>query len=92
VEKHHQSAWGGRGMSDQSELEQRIHRKIVEEAPEHPLMAPVHLAGCEHIASCFMVRRSTVREWKRAGAPIARIGNRLTAEYNQLMMWLVRHS
>ena len=61
-------------------------------APEVPILVPVHLAGCQHIADCFMVSRETVRQWKRAGAPIAVIGGRLTAEYNMLMRWHVKQS
>lgn len=64
----------------------------METAPEVPLLAPVHLSGCQAIADCFMVNRATVRLWRKAGAPIAMIGGRLTAEYNMLMHWHVRRA
>ena len=56
------------------------------------VIAPVHLAGCGEIAACFAVNRATVRQWRKAGAPIAVIGGRLTAEYNMLMHWHVRRA
>jgi hypothetical protein len=65
---------------------------IRDAAPEVPLLAPVHLAGCQAIADCFLVNRATVRQWKKAGAPIVKIGGRLTAEYNMLMNWHVKQS
>ena len=71
---------------------ERLRQIIRDVAPEVPILIPVHLAGCQHIADSFMVNRSTVRAWKKAGAPIAVIGGRLTAEYNMLMHWHVRQS
>ncbi len=61
-----------------------------EELRGMPVLVPVHLAGCQAIADCFMVNRGTVRQWMKAGAPIALIGGRLSCEYNMLMHWLVR--
>jgi hypothetical protein len=55
-------------------------------------MLPIHLSSCQVIAENLMVNRATVRKWKAAGAPIARIGGRLTCEYNSLMAWLVRQT
>jgi hypothetical protein len=74
--------------------DEREHlRQIVRDAePETPMMLPIHLAGCQNIADCFMVNRETVRLWKKAGAPIAMIGGRLTCEYNMLMHWHVKQS
>ena len=69
-----------------------LRKVIMDAAPEIPVLAPVHLAGCQHIADIFMVNRNTVRQWKQAGAPIAVIGGRFTAEYNMLMHWHVRQS
>jgi len=69
-----------------------LRKVIMDAAPEIPVLVPIHLAGCQHIADSFMVNRKTVRQWKRAGAPIAVIGGRLTAEYNMLMHWHVRQS
>ncbi|MDR3176677.1 MAG: hypothetical protein LBU06_09125 [Desulfovibrio sp.] len=65
---------------------------IMDAAPELPIVVPIHLSTCQYIADCFMVNRTTVRQWKKAGAPIALIGGRLACEYNQLMAWLVRRS
>lgn len=68
-------------------------REVVRDAaPEIPILIPIHLSGCQAIADCFMVNRETVRQWKHAGAPIAMIGGRLTAEYNMLMHWHVKQS
>ncbi len=69
-----------------------LREAIREAAPEIPILVPIHLSGCQAIADCFMVNRQTVREWRKAGAPIAMIGGRLTAEYNMLMHWHVRQS
>lgn len=69
-----------------------LREALMNTAPGFPVLAPVHLSGCQAIADCFMVNRATVRQWKRAGAPIAFIGGRLTAEYNMLMHWHVRRS
>lgn len=65
---------------------------LMETVPEFLAVFPCHLSGCQEIADCFMVNRQTVREWRKAGAPIAMIGGRLTAEYNMLMHWHVRQS
>ena len=65
---------------------------IREAAPEVSMLVPVHLAGCQVIADCFLVNRTTVRQWRKAGAPIAMIGGRLTTEYNMLMHWHVKQS
>ena len=69
-----------------------LREAIREASPELPFMIPCHLSGCQEIADVFMVNRQTVREWRKAGAPIAMIGGRLTAEYNMLMHWHVRQS
>jgi hypothetical protein len=69
-----------------------LRQAVRNAAPEVPLLVPIHLSGCQNIADCFLVNRETVRAWKRAGAPIALIGGRLTAEYNMLMHWHVRQS
>ena len=78
-------------MSQHSEREY-LRQVIRDSAPEVPILVPIHLAGCQSIADNFLVNRATVRAWKRAGAPIAVIGGRLTAEYNMLMHWHVRQS
>ena len=72
----------------------RAHlRRIVREAaPKNPALLPVHLSGCQKIASTFMVGRGTVRRWRDAGAPITMIGKRLTTEYNTLMAWLLKRA
>ena len=59
---------------------------------ETVVVAPVHLSGCQNIADVFQVSRPTVRQWVEAGAPIARIGGRLVAEYNALMHWHTRRA
>ena len=64
----------------------------MEDVQEFPAVMPIHMAGCQEIADCFMVNRATVRQWRKAGAPIAIIGGRLTCEYNMLMLWHVRRS
>lgn len=69
-----------------------LREALMEAVPEVPVLVPIHLSGCQAIADCFMVNRATVRQWKRAGAPIAVIGGRLTAEYNMLMHWHVRRA
>jgi len=74
--------------SERENLRQAIRDAI----PEVPILIPIHLAGCRHIADAFLVSRATVRAWKRAGAPIAVIGGRLTTEYNMLMHWHVKRS
>ena len=78
-------------MSRHNEREY-LRRVIKNAAPEVPILVPIHLSGCQHIADSFWVNRATVRAWKRAGAPIAVIGGRLTAEYNTLMQWHVKRS
>ena len=65
---------------------------LMETVPQFLAVFPCHLSGCQEIADVFMVNRQTVREWRKAGAPIAMIGGRLTAEYNMLMHWHVRRS
>ena len=69
-----------------------LKQRIMEDSPEVPVMAAIHLTKCQEIADVFLVNRSTVRQWKKNGAPIAVIGGRLTAEYNMLMAWHVRRS
>ena len=69
-----------------------LREAIREDSPELPFMIPCHLSGCQAIADCFLVNRQTVRGWRDAGAPIATIGGRLTAEYNMLMHWHVRQA
>ena len=71
---------------------EHLRQAIRDATPELPILVPVHLSGCQNIADCFLVNRKTVRSWKRAGAPIALIGGRLTAEYNMLMHWHVKQS
>ena len=78
-------------MAGQKERDS-LRESLWESATESPIIAPVHLSGCQAIADCFMVNRATVRQWKTAGAPIAMIGGRLTAEYNMLMLWHIRQS
>ena len=63
---------------------------LMEDVPEFPAVVPIHMASCQTIADVFMVNRETVRGWRDAGAPIAMIGGRLTAEYNMLIHWHVR--
>lgn len=69
-----------------------LREAIRDAAPEIPVLVPIHLSGCQEIADVFMVNRQTVREWRKAGAPIAMLGGRLTAEYNMLMHWHVRRA
>jgi len=76
-------------MSRHSEY---LRKVIMDAAPEVPILVSIHLAGCQQIADVFLVNRQTVRQWKKAGAPIAVIGGRLTAEYNMLMHWHVKQS
>ena len=78
-------------MATQKERDS-LREALWETATELPIIASVHLSGCQAIADCFMVNRATVRQWKAAGAPIAMIGGRLTAECNMLMLWHVRQS
>lgn len=53
-----------------------------------PIFAPVHLRGAEEIAQVFGVTVDRVREWRRKGAPIVRIGKRYQASYFDLWEWL----
>ena len=78
-------------MSSRSDRE-CLRLCLMDATPEVSIVVPVHLAGCEAIADCFLVNRKAVRAWKRAGAPIVVIGGRLTAEYNMLMNWHINHS
>ena len=66
--------------------------------PSTVIVVPVHLgvpksegelSGADAIAATFGVRRDTVIGWRRDGAPIVLVGNKLQAEYNALMQWLV---
>ena len=70
----------------------QLREMLMEAVPEFLAVYPLHLSGCQEIASVFMVNRETVRRWRDAGAPIAMIGGRLTCEYNMLMYWHVRRS
>ena len=72
--------------------QESLRKMLMEDVPEFPAVVPLHISGCQDIADVFMVNRQTVREWRKAGAPIAMIGGRLTCEYNMLMHWHVRRS
>ena len=50
-----------------------------------------HLCGMRSIARTFGVSRSTVRAWRRAGAPISHVGKSYQASYYELWNWLKEH-
>lgn len=52
-------------------------------------VAPLHLRGADRIAQQFGVKRQTVVQWKKSGAPMALVGRTYMAEYSALMAWLV---
>ena len=58
-------------------------------ADNPPVLAPVHLAGADAIATAFRVRRDEVLSWAAAGAPISRDPRtgRYDGEYNRIQVW-----
>ena len=50
-----------------------------------------HLCGSRSIAGVFGVGRSTIRAWKKAGAPIYIVGHCYQANYAELWEWLQKH-
>ena len=54
------------------------------------VIAPVHLKSLADICATFSKSRETVKGWYDEGAPIAFDGERYSAEYNSLQVWLVR--
>jgi len=53
---------------------------------------PVHLKGARGIGEAFGVKRDTVAEWARLGAPVIIIGGRYQADYHSLWDWLIKNS
>lgn len=64
-------------------------KELSETMPQVVLVAPVHLRNMAEICTTFGKKRGTVKKWYAEGAPIAYDGSQYSAEYNQLMTWLV---
>ena len=71
------------GKSDKIEMSQTM--------PQVVLVAPVHMKTMSEICATFGKKRDTVKKWYAKGAPIAYDGAQYSAEYNQLMAWLVHN-
>jgi excisionase family DNA binding protein len=61
-------------------------------AENESIFAPVHMRGAEEIAEVFGVKRDTVVEWYRNGAPIHMIGKKYQANYAELWDWLKKNA
>ena len=55
------------------------------------VVAPVHLKKLSDICATLGKTRDTVKSWYGKGAPIAYDGVQYSAEYNQLVTWLVNN-
>ena len=58
---------------------------------EAPVYVPVHMKGAGEIASVFGVKRETVVQWHKDGAPIRKIGKKYQAQYGQLWDWILEN-
>jgi len=64
------------------------------------IVLPVHLGhspdkgeyqGAEAIAKAIGVHRRTILRWKRAGAPIYRLGKKYQCRYDELWSWIAEN-
>ena len=53
---------------------------------------PIHLKGAESIGKAFGVKRESVAQWAKNGAPIVIVGGKYQTDYHCLWAWLIRHA
>ena len=65
------------------------------------IILPIHLGhspdkseyqGAEAIAKVFGISRRTILRWKKAGAPIYRIGGKYQCRYDMLWDWIEKNA
>lgn len=51
---------------------------------------PLHLKSARAIGEAFRVKRTTVMDWAKQGAPIVIIGGQYQTDYHLLWSWLLQ--